>query len=286
MLLFIPSVFVSAQEFAPVGAIWHYDQATINPNLTSYHTIESMEDTIIQGVTCRKLMVTSRHAGVQASWLYMYSDNDVVYMYADDAFHLIYDFSASAGDTVIMGYYKCSNGLPLVMYIDSVSTIIINMAPRRVQYVTCGDGISIEFGGTVIEGVGNTYYLLPIFDMNVNGPLRCYSDLVIGSYIHFERPGLGWNFQDCDQEITLGVDVQESFAGVRVYPNPASTLLFVSGIDAAADYRLFDLMGRLAKSGSVAPGTPIDMSGMPDGIYSLVLLYGDTPPITVRVVKH
>ena len=50
------SIQANAQEFAPIGAIWHYSQKTLNPNLISYKTIESISDTIIIGVVCKKLI--------------------------------------------------------------------------------------------------------------------------------------------------------------------------------------------------------------------------------------
>ena len=45
-----------AQEFAPVGAIWHFTQWTINPDLISFKTIESISDTTINGIQCRKMI--------------------------------------------------------------------------------------------------------------------------------------------------------------------------------------------------------------------------------------
>ena len=42
------------------------------------------------------------------------------------------------------------------MTIDSVKTILVSGQQRKVQFVTCGDGMIIEFGGQVIQGIGNT----------------------------------------------------------------------------------------------------------------------------------
>jgi hypothetical protein len=36
-------------EWAPLGSIWHYTQVTLNPDLISYTTIESVSDTVING---------------------------------------------------------------------------------------------------------------------------------------------------------------------------------------------------------------------------------------------
>lgn len=276
---------LSAQEFAPVGAIWHYDQATINPNMQSYHTIESISDTLIEGRMCQSLLVTSRHAGQQFSWLYTCASGDSVLMYVDSAFYLLYDFSAVAGDTLVIGHYRTDAGSPLLMVIDSTSTMVINGHTRRVQYVTSGDGLSIEFGGTVIEGVGNTMYLLPVFDMATEGPLRCYSDRIIGAYTHTDRPSLGWNFMDCEQVIVLGVDQPGNTTAISVYPNPTSAQLFIEGIETTSGFLLYDLLGKPVMRGTISSSSPINISNLPNGIYSLVIHHENTQPLTQRVVK-
>jgi hypothetical protein len=52
----------------------------------------------------------------------MYAENDSVRFFADENFHLLYDFGAMAGDTVVLDYFATHDGTPLKMIIDSTGT--------------------------------------------------------------------------------------------------------------------------------------------------------------------
>jgi hypothetical protein len=171
-------------------------------------------------------MKISRMAGVEISWLYMYSLNDSVLFYAGNGFHLLYDFGAITGDTITLGYYTTYDGSPLKMVIDSTGTMIINGETRKLQYVSCGDGMVIEFGGIVIEGIGNIGYMFSSFDPSLDGPLRCYEDSVIGLFINPYHSNNGWNFQDCEQVIT-GMSEPGLKTHMKIFPNPASNILHI-----------------------------------------------------------
>ncbi len=271
-LLFIILTAISiqaiSQEFAPIGAKWHYDQGTFNPDLTTYQTFEAISDTIINGIPCRKLMKISRLTGTEISYLYMYSVTDSVFFYAGNGFHLLYDFGAITGDTITLGYYITYDGSPLKMIIDSTSTIIINGETRKLQYVSCGDGMVIEFGGIVIEGIGNIGYMFPSFDPSLDGPLRCYEDSNLGLFINPYHPNNGWNFQDCEQIIT-GIAGKEKTADIMIYPNPATHFLKITDLDRPTEYTFFDIQGKAIKSGMVVPSQLINLRDIPAGLYFL-----------------
>lgn len=262
---------ISAQEFAPVGSKWHYDEGTFNPNLITFQTIESVSDTIINSVPCRKLIRVSRFSGTpDTSILYMYSMNDSVFFYIENNFHLLYDFSAIAGDTITLGYYTTYNGSPLLMVIDSTGTIDVNGQIRSLQYITCGDGISIEFGGIVIEGIGNTNYMFPLPDNSMDGPLRCYEDSITGLFINPYHQENGWNFQDCEQIIT-GINQPEAVTEITLFPNPTTNSLAITNLDRPTDFKFFDIHGRSVKSGKVNPTQLIDLNDLTKGLYFLKL---------------
>lgn len=102
-MLIFPIMPLFSQNFAPSGAIWHYTQWTINPNVVSYKTIESVADTVINGISCKKLMEVERYFDTtQLRVHFMYSHLDRVYFFAQNEFHLLYDFGADAGDTVVL----------------------------------------------------------------------------------------------------------------------------------------------------------------------------------------
>lgn len=212
-----------SQEWADIGALWHYTKSTIDPDLTSYTTFESVSDTIINGMPCKHLIQVDRAYDTTAVYShYMYSSNDSVFFFRDDDFHLLLNFNAVEGDTIVLGWYATANGDPLLMIVDSTSTIDINGESRKIQYVDCGDGLVVEYADEVIEGIGSTYYMFPVLDGQPYGALRCYEDNVIGQFMSPFHPNHGWNFEDCNQIIT-GITELESANRISVYPNPFTT---------------------------------------------------------------
>ena len=160
------SGLIFGQGFAPIGAIWHYSQGTINPDMTSFKTIESISDTIINGQLCRKMIEVERMFDTTSvNYHFMYSENDSVFFFGDNDFHLLYDFGANTGDTIILNAFQTYNGTPLEMIIDSTGEILVNNELRKIQYITCGDGIVIEFGRHVIENIGNTSFMFLLAGM-------------------------------------------------------------------------------------------------------------------------
>jgi hypothetical protein len=223
ILIVLLSLQGFSQGWAEVGAIWHYTQMTINPDLISYNTFESMANDTINGIPCKRMIEVDRYWGDSIiKTHYTYSENDSVFFFKDDEFHLLYDFGAIEGDTVIIGYYTTASGDPLLMFIDSTSTIDINGESRIIQYVTCGDGLVVEFAEEVIEGIGGTYYMFPVYDGQSYGALRCYEDSIIGLFLSPYHPNFWWNFEDCDQIIT-DIPELESNSRMLVYPNPFTT---------------------------------------------------------------
>ena len=284
IILTVISFQATSQEFAPVGAKWHYDQGTFYPDLTSYQTLESISDTIINGISCRKLMKISRMAGTEISWLYMYSVNDRVFFFAGNSFHLLYDFGAITGDTVTVDYYTTYDGSPLKMVIDSTGTVIINGESRKLQYVSCGDGMFIEFGGIVIEGIGNVNYMFPRLDLSLDGPLRCYEDSIIGFFINQYHSDNGWNFQDCEQILT-GIADKGRTIDIKIYPNPAKRFLVITNLDLPAEFTFYDLQGRRMLDGMVDPSRSIDLNDLPAGMYFL-RLRNSKLLITKKIIKY
>jgi len=210
-----------SNAFAPLGALWHYTQFTLNPGVVSFKTIESVSNIIIDGKLCKKLIEVERYLTdtVQTKNHFMYEEDERVFFYADSSFHLLYDFGAEAGDTLILHYFATYNGEPLKMIIDSTDVIMVNEQERKIQYISCGDGILVEFGQEVIEGLGNTYFMFPTYDGGLNGELRCYEDELVGLYLSPYNSMNFWNGEDCD-EVIIGVDITEVEHEVKIFPNP------------------------------------------------------------------
>ncbi len=164
------------EPFAQAGAEWHYTFLPINPAQEVFKTISHISDTLIDEKLCSKMLEQDyQQSAGSIKHHYMYRVNDSVLFFSNGEFRLLYDFGAEAGDTIQIGYTTAS-GDPLLMIIDSTGTIMVGGEPRKLQYITCGDGLFIEFGKHVIEGIGSTSFMFPTVDMSHDGPLRCYSD--------------------------------------------------------------------------------------------------------------
>lgn len=270
MLLF-PILPLFSQPFAPVGAIWHYTQWTINPNVVSYKTIESVADTVINGISCNKLVEVERYFDTtQIRVHFMYSHLDRVYFFAGNEFHLLYDFGADAGDTVVLDYFKTASGESLLMLIDSTGTVMVNGQNRKLQYISCGDGLVVEFGKHVIQGIGNTYFMFPTYDLTLNGPLRCYQDAETALFFNPFHVGYGWNHQDCEEMITA---LEESFQKdqITVYPNPASNTITMHSKRHPTTYKIRSMHGVIVQEGNIPVAHAINVNSLPKGIYFLEL---------------
>jgi hypothetical protein len=72
------------------------------------------------------------------------------------------------------------------------------------------------------------------------------------------------------EPVYAGVRTREN-QGILVYPNPAdsyfSVLIQNESTTSNALYELYDISGRLVKSGYTVPGKNIETAGIPDGIY-------------------
>lgn len=70
-------------------------------------------------------------------------------------------------------------------------------------------------------------------------------------------------------------------AKVKIYPNPSSDYLFIDGVDAA-DYQVYNLSGQRVKTGDLRTNKSIDISRLPNGLYSLHLLGSDEAISTLK----
>lgn len=261
------------EPFAQEGAEWHYSLGTVNPELVVYKTINKVSDTLIDDKLCSRMLEQDyeQSAGSQV-YHYMYQRNDSVFFFKDGQFHLLYDFGAEAGDTITLGYYTTQSGDPLQMIIDSVGSIMVDREQRRIQYVTCGDGMIIEFGGQVIQGIGNTWYMFPVMDFSYDGPLRCYSDNETEVFYNPFYIGPSWNGDDCDLLVSVNELSKDEFS---IYPNPANDLIRIEGLSQSANFRIISVDGKVVKEGRVDTSKTINIRDLRNGLYLMEIYNGD-----------
>lgn len=279
LFLIIITFNLSAQQWAPLGAKWYYSMATINPNEHNVKTFESISDTVINSTTCRKIIESGNFTNpLSSKYHYMFSRNDSVFFYANGAFNLLYDFGAQAGDTILLPYFHTMDSVPLKMIIDSVRTININGQSRKIQSIRCGDGIFIEFGSKIIEGIGSTFFMFPTYDLTYDGPIRCYEDAIIG---HYNQPS--WTMA-CDTIFYSGIEENAPNA-VRIFPNPANNKIFVETPDACS-VEIMNMQGQIMCSNpEMLSQTSIDISEFPAGLYLLKLRFSEST-VVAKFIKE
>lgn len=86
----------------------------------------------------------------------------------------------------------------------------------------------------------------------------------------------------CTSGCSLGM-IDETTAAISVYPNPASTLLNITGSTAFETARFYTTAGSLVKE-TVLSGNAIDLSGMPKGLFLVELAGTQVEKVTLRVI--
>ena len=84
LFLFLFLFSANAQDFAPIGATWHYNKIFWwpGPDLEHYTKIEAVSDTVIDGKTCVKLTKEfPLFCNNRPSEEFVYMENDTVYFY-------------------------------------------------------------------------------------------------------------------------------------------------------------------------------------------------------------
>jgi autotransporter-associated beta strand protein len=68
-------------------------------------------------------------------------------------------------------------------------------------------------------------------------------------------------------DATLGVDNMEPTQELGVYPNPATTSIYIKGLQQVSAYRIYNILGMQVKRGTVASGTAIEITNFQNGMY-------------------
>ena len=135
-------------HFAPLGAEWYFhvwSQGPITEPPFSYirKTVSGVEE--VQGHTCSVIDLYD----------YVYEEDNIVYWYNqdNDAFTVLYDFNAEAGES----WYCDITGCSFLVTVQSVDSVTWNNRTYRTQYVAgCyADNLdNVVFQGRIIDGIG------------------------------------------------------------------------------------------------------------------------------------
>jgi len=283
VILCIYSLAVHAQEWAPIGAKWHYTErfSFWNPIEIDYIKIESVKDTVVEGINCKKL--TKRHnlgCTDRPDVEFMYSQNGKVYFYDScfNTFQILYDFSANLGDSWVIkikNYADTNDTDSLVVTVDSLDFITINGFELKRLFLTnlfLNEVVpGYTYNSTIIEAVGDLMYMFNFFpafafgcDANFSEGLRCYEDSVIGHY----ETGIA---DSCTYiQYWTGIGGRQKHV-VEIYPNPVTEIITINGeLGRFIHYKIYNITGKKILTGIISDNM-ILVNNLSSGLYFIEL---------------
>ena len=139
-----------------MGAEWYFDVWSVLDSPTTYYHMQVLGDTIILNHHCS--IITRQYLNGNGDEQFVYDDEGVVYWYNQtmQAFTILYDFNAEAGESWICDIDSCS----FEVQVQSIEEVSWEGHTYRVQNVVpvVGDDYNGEpffwGGGRIIEGIG------------------------------------------------------------------------------------------------------------------------------------
>jgi len=296
MLCFIVSNYIYSQnlsEWAPIGAKWTYSFPFNYGNAISYITIESVSDTIIQGVSCKVLKQNCLVDPSLNRIFYTYNYQDSVWLFDGSIFRLLYDFSAGTGSTwEIYGpdFYKAGICDTLTTTkVDSIGTEVINGGNYRYQFLSFQ-----EFGwqfnlcnsseNRISDKFGSYGYMFPQQICMIDAPypceLRCYEDPDFGFFKITQ-------YDSCTFEYGVGIYEITLYGNIIIYPNPVIDEIYLESKNSKniGTICIYSIEGRIMLIqdivGSIAK---IDLSNLKKGCY-LIKVVNDNIISTGKIIK-
>ncbi|MBV6441644.1 MAG: hypothetical protein DYG98_21145 [Haliscomenobacteraceae bacterium CHB4] len=253
-----------AEEFAPVGAIWHYTQPILNaPVEYSYTTITVTGDTVIGNEVWRVLKGGANPlCNLDAGFVRQVNDQ-VFFRDVNGGSFLLYDFGLLAGES----YTTFSGSTVVKVHVDSIGTTTAGGQALKTWFVTCDPPF---WGGRIVEKAGNLDYLIPIYGAcdPLPGPIRCYAD---------NDDFFKWVTYPCDTTFILAASEVFDFQSVKVAPNPLGEYLRLEIPGGSRHAVLFDLCdptGRSVFRQEIAAGTTsvtLPLPSLPPAMYFWVI---------------
>ena len=275
VLLMAGGVTMQAQEYLPIaqkGNEWH----TLSTTLFGYSNYVNWcsGDTIIGDVRYMKIMGTLNDGYPHLFTVLREEDGKVWKRHLNTSEEtLLYDFTASVGDTLCFGEPGAS------FVLDSISMVQIGDVDRRkfwfgLEYDGLGNPRAKE---TWVEGIGSDFGLLWSGYYGVYDGWHCllcfhqYGELV------WQNP----EYNTCSYPYDAIEENKDS--KISVYPTPAKDRVVIEGIEVA-EVEVYNALGQRVKM--VQSTNEINVSGLPEGVYLLRVTDADgkvyTNKITVR----
>uniref|UniRef100_UPI0032168357 T9SS type A sorting domain-containing protein n=1 Tax=uncultured Draconibacterium sp. TaxID=1573823 RepID=UPI0032168357 len=268
IILLLISISLNAQVFAPNEAVWYY---SYDPDVTlddGYQKIEVVGDTLINDKLCKILQRTNigynywyqDYYEIVEDEIFIYEKDSVVYFKNDSLFHILYDFSAKAGDSFYSISLISSCNEPFLVEIDSITTIDFDDVLLKKFHI--GDYY-------YLERIGYPAYMFrfqipcePVTGSHYPGPLRCYFDNIVGN--------LSSNIVSGCNYITSSNQIGVNNNSIKIYPNPSQRQECINieiSDENVKKITIYNLLGQLIKNYSIADNKSATISIENSGNY-------------------
>ena len=289
ILIISTSNFIFSQNWAPVGAKWHYKERFANYGDVDFIRFESVKDTLFMGKNCRKILKRHQVGCLQRPNVeYMYSEDNKVYFYDEyfSEFQLLYDFNADINDVWKIKIPDIDSDVDtLVITVNDIDNVTLNGYSLKRQFVTIdflNEQILSSYNSIILENIGDLSYMFNfmnefmfICDDNFSDGINCYEDNLLGLN-HFN------NNTDCEFQ-SVGLSELQNDDNLGIYPNPVNNTIKLINSDQYIYYKIYDLSGKLLKEGNISKN--INIEDMNKGIYILEVVATDLVILRIKFIK-
>lgn len=265
LLQFLFCINATSQEWAEIGATWHYNHWTNN-----YCVFTIDGEQMVGGQMCRHIN-RSEDFSLWGSdqYEYTYYSNDTVYFWDPDSsvFRILYDFGANPGDSWVyvvdgQSWQHAGDRDSIITYVDSIDFVTINALTLRRLYVHY-EGLNFEdtsnfcnplysqwstepLNSEIIEFIGDVNFMFNNYTNDeqtseCSSPvgLRCFQDTVIGFHDFGIVDSCNWKSD---------VSIEEYEKEVLIYPNPAEGFINMEFSNVPPqNVQILDAHGRIVK---------------------------------------
>ena len=273
LLLMAGGVTMQAQEYLPIaqkGNEWH----TLSTTLFGYSNYVNWcsGDTIIGDVRYMKIMGTLNDGYPHLFTVLREEDGKVWKRHLNTSEEtLLYDFTASVGDTLCFGHPgNC-------FVLDSISMVQIGDVDRRkfwfgLEYDGLGNPRAKE---TWVEGIGSDFGLLWSGYYGVYDGWHCllcfhqYGELV------WQNP----EYNTCTYPYDAVEENKDS--EIALYPNPVRDRVVIEGIEVA-EVEVYNTLGQMVKT--IQGTNEISVADLPQGVYLLRIADAEGKDYTNKIM--
>ena len=296
-LLFFNTFLQAQQEFAPIGAKWHYGSQTVdNPFCwtgiinegTYYEKWEVIEAVTFDGEIFNKIEIENPHLdyqGEQGNLFYVKENNGIVSYYHEGNGYLLFDFNKNAGETwtiTIPAFYifDATEDITATIKVDSTGVEMIDNEVLKSLYVSVESSTysGLQFASKITEKIGAEKHFLPFSSSYSESctfftDLRCYEDVENS-----------WQFDTVECDYTLITSIDE--VPKEQFIKKIDDKLYLDFADEKnMQLQIYNLSGHLVKQEQlVFPKHIVDIQSLERGAY-ITYIYNNQNIYIFKFIK-